>query len=538
MVIDRRMFLRFLGAATVSAAWPVGKKARAAAAEDQDRVLVVATNFSLPSLDPGRQFHTTSQLIDHATYDALVTFEGEDLKHPKPALALRWTVSSDGKTYTFTLRPNVRFASGNPLTSRDVKWSLERVSRLEASPAFFLDGVVEVLAPNSETVVIKLAEPKPGLVATLSSPSLSILDSTLVIEHGGDAGLDAANTDRAEAYLNSHSAGSGAFVLAGYIPDQEVTLVKNPSHWRGTPALDRVVVRNVPEAGTHQLMLQRGDIDVTTGIRQDQVHALRQVNGVAVKTSEIALIFHLTMNQRPETGGPFSNPKVQQAVRYALDYDGIMKIAGPGAVRVAGVVPPNFPEALDAGEAARTDRARARALLRDAAAGDFRGRFVYSTDRIVSGIQASVLAQKIQQDLADVGITLEMNGLPHATALPLIAAGRAAISIGTWRADYPDASDFLPAFLPGGAVAKMAGWSGEADPAGRALAELGGRAAIQTDSRKRVELYREAQRRLADIGPYVPLFAPASPYAYRSNVQGVTFNSVWGLDFFAIHKMS
>jgi len=498
----------------------------------------VATNFSLPTLDPGRQFHTTSQLVDHATYDALVTFDGEDLRNPKPALAVRWTVSPDGKTYTFTLRPNVKFASGNPVTSRDVKWSLERVTRLKASPAFFLDGVEEVRAPNAETVVIRVAEPKPGLVATLSSPSLSILDSIVVMGHGGDAGLDAANTDSAEAYLNSHSAGSGAFLLADYIPNQEVVLVKNPSHWRGTPALDRVVIRNIPEAATHQLMLERGDIDITTGIRQDQVPALKQISGVTVKASQIALTFHLTMNERPNIGGPFSNPKVQQAVRYALDYDGIMKIAGPGAVRLAGVVPPNFPEALDVLEAPRTDRAKARAFLQEAAAGELRGRFVYSADRVVGGIQLSVLAQKIQADLADVGITLEMNGLPHVAALPQIIGGRSPVSIGTWRADYPDASDFLPAFVPGGAVASMAGWSGELDPTARALVELGRRAAIQTDFRRRVVLYQQAQRQLADIGPYVPLFAPASPYAYRSNVRGTSFNSVWGLDFFAIHKTS
>jgi ABC-type transport system substrate-binding protein len=58
------------------------------------------------------------------------------------------------------------------------------------------------------------------------------------------------------------------------------------------------------------------------------------------------------------------------------------------------------------------------------------------------------------------------------------------------------------------------------------------------DARTRIALYQQAQRRLAEIGPYVPLFAPASPYAYRSNVRGVSFNSVWGLDFFAIQKTS
>jgi ABC-type transport system substrate-binding protein len=156
----------------------------------------------------------------------------------------------------------------------------------------------------------------------------------------------------------------------------------------------------------------------------------------------------------------------------------------------------------------------------------------------VGGIQMSLLAQKIHADLASVGITLEMHGLPHVAALPQIIGGRAALSIGTWRSDYPDASDFLPAFAPGGAVAAMAGWPGESDAPARALAALSRAAAVQMDAPRRVALYRQAQRKLAAIGPYVTLFAPASPYAYRSNVQGASFNSVWGLDFFAIHKTS
>jgi len=475
-------------------------------------------------------------MVDHATYDSLVTFEGQDLRDPKPSLAVRWAISSNGKTYTFALRPDAKFASGNPVTSHDVKWSLDRVSRLKGSPAFFLDGVEEVEASSPYTVVIRLAEPKPGLVHILSSPSLGILDRAVVVEHGGNADLDAANKDGAEAYLNTHSAGSGAFVLAGYVPNQEVVLVKNPNHWRGAPPLDRVVIRNIPEAATHPLLLERGDIDITTGILQDQVQALRQITGVVVKSSQVALTFYITMNQQPDVGGPLSNPKVQQAVRYALDYDGIMKIAGAGAVRLAGVVPPNFPEALDSREAPKTDHAKAQALLREVAAGEIRGRFVYASDRVVGGVQIGILAQKVQSDLAGVGIMLEMNGLPASVAIPQINGGRSPIAVSPWRADYPDASDFLPPYLPGGAVANAAGWSGDTSPAARALAEMGRRAASEVDPRKRVALYRETQRQLADIGPYVPLFAPAFPYAYRSTIRGATFNSVWALDFFTIHN--
>src|SRR5215467_11818793 len=87
-----------------------------AASPNQDQ-LVVGDYFTVKTLDPGRTLEILSWEINHATYDSLVTFAGEDLKTPRPSLATRWEISPDGRTYAFTLRPDVRFASGNPLTS-------------------------------------------------------------------------------------------------------------------------------------------------------------------------------------------------------------------------------------------------------------------------------------------------------------------------------------------------------------------------------------------------------------------------------------
>src|SRR5262245_11704538 len=111
------------------------------AADAQEKTLVVGANFVVKSLDPGRTIETTSNMVNHSVYDSLVTFDGEDLATPRPSLATDWTVSPDGKTYTFRLRRNVRFASGNPLTSADIKWSFDRVRYVKSNPTFFLNGV-------------------------------------------------------------------------------------------------------------------------------------------------------------------------------------------------------------------------------------------------------------------------------------------------------------------------------------------------------------------------------------------------------------
>jgi peptide/nickel transport system substrate-binding protein len=503
--------------------------------EAADKTLVVGASFIIKSLDPGRTIETTSNMVNHSVYDSLVTFDGEDLSTPKPSLATEWKISDEGKTYTFNIRRNVKFASGNVLTSADVKWSLDRVKNLKNNPAFFLNSVDEVLAPDPATVVLKLRAPNPALLPILASSSLAALDSKLLMQKGGDASANAKDQDKAESFLHSQSAGTGAYVLERYVPDQEVVLVKNPNHWRGAPKLDRIVIRNITEPATQKLQLERGDLDIATGLDQDQMKALRGAAGVTIKTSPAATTFYVLINNNPQIGGPFANPKVQQAVRHALDYDGILAMAGPGAVRLAGVIPTTFPGALDPRQAVRTDRDKAKALLREANLGEVKGALTYASDSTIWGVQMNLLAQKIQADLAAVGITIALNGLPRTTALQAYRDGKNQLGVWSWAADYPDGQNFL-VYAPGRTVGKRAGWPAEASPEARELAQLAADAEIEADRAKGAALYRKFEERLAQIGPYAPLFQPAVPYAFRSNVQGVTFNSVWGVDFWTVGK--
>jgi peptide/nickel transport system substrate-binding protein len=499
------------------------------------QALVVGANFVVKSLDPARTVETTSNMVNHSIYDSLVTFDGEDLTTPKPSLATDWTVSPDGKTYTFRLRRNVRFAGGNPMTSADVKWSFDRVRNVKSNPAFFLSSVEDILTPDASTVVLKLKAPNPSLLPILSSSSLGVIDSKLVSQKGGDASPDAKDKDKAEPFLLAQSAGTGAFVLERYVPDQEIVLARNPNHWRGAPKVERIVIRNITEPAAQKLQLEKGDLDIATGLDQDQMRALRNTPGVTAKASPAATTFYILMNADPQIGGPFANPRVQQAVRYALDYDGILALAGPGAVRLAGVIPVVFPGAVDPRQGVRTDRERARALLKEANLGEVKGALTYASDSTIFGVQMNLLAQKVQADLAAVGIGITLNGLPRATALQLYRDGKNQLGAWSWAADYPDGQNFL-VYAPGRTVGKRAGWLPEASPEARELAQIAADAETERDPTKSAGLYRKLDERLAQSGPYAPLFQPAVPYAFRSNVQGVTFSSVWGVDFWTVTK--
>lgn len=506
-----------------------------AAPADRGTLLVGENVNNIRSQDPARTIEVTGMMIHHVTYDTLVTFDREDLKTPKPLLATDWKVSNDGLLVTFSIRDGVRFVSGNALTAADVKWSLDRVLNLKANTLFLLDGVDEVNVVNPRTVAIRLKAPQPSLIPILSHPGLGILDSKLVMEKGGESGPGANTKDQAEPYLNAHSAGSGSFVLTSYVPAQELVLERNPNYWRGAPRLQRIVIRHVPEPVTQALQVLRGDLDLAMSIGQDQIAPLRRASTVDVRTSPAATTFYVLMNNNPEIGGPFANPKVQQAVRYALDYEGIMAIAGPGAVRLPGVIPTLFPGSLNPSEAVKTDRAKARSLLSEAALGEVRGKLSYGSDQVSWGIPMALLAQKIQGDLAQVGINLQLDGLPIVTAIQGYRGGRNQVGVWGWAADYPDPSDFL-VYAPGRVVGKRAGWLPSASPAAQQLATLADQAEAEIDPRKRVALLQDWERRMAQVGPYAPLFQPAVPYASRSNVENVAYHSVWAVDFYPIRK--
>ncbi|HLJ61747.1 MAG TPA: ABC transporter substrate-binding protein [bacterium] len=538
--VSRRTFLRTAGAGVGLAAAGLLKPSpwtpRAEAASADMGSLLFAIDFAgIKTLDPGRTIEVTGMMVEKVTYDTLLTFAGEDLRTPRPHLATGWTVSSDAKTFTFTLRQGVKFASGNPLTSADVKWTYDRILNLKANTSFLFDGVSSVEAPDPKTVVLRTKDPLLPLIPILSHPGLGILDSKLVIQNGGDAGPNANNADHAEPYLLAHSAGSGPFMTQNYTAGQELVLVRNPNFWGSRPKLERIVIRNVPDPVTQALQVVRGDLDVAANIGPDQIPSLRRAPNVVVQTSPSATTFYVLMNNTPEVGGAFANPKVQQAVRYALDYDGILKIAGPGAVRLAGVIPTLLPGSLPSSAATKTDPEKAKSLLKESGLSTVSGTFSYSSDAIQFGIPTALLAQKIQSDLAAVGIQLKLDGLPTVTSLALYRGGKDQFGVWGWAADYPDATDFL-VYAPGRVVGKRAGWLPSASADAQKLATMADAAEAEVDPKKRVALLQQWERMLAQVGPYAPLFQPAIPYAFRSNVRGVTYNSVWAMDLYTISK--
>src|SRR5205823_4494888 len=269
----------------------------------------------------------------------LVKFEGTDLSTIKPGLATSWDIKDTESTndITFKLKSGQKFASGNPVTADDVVYSVQRAIKLNKSPAFLFTDIAglkadSVKATDPTTVVFSLPKTASAsaFLVILTFTIGGVVDSKEVKtkETGGDFG---------SAYLLDHSAGSGPFSVDHWTKNTEVLLKANPNYGGTKPSLVGVLFKHVPEPTNQQFALEKGDIDIANDLGPEQIAALQGKAGVTTTSADSLLLVYVGMNAMVK---PLDNVKVREALRTAVDYDGIIKdlLKGNGT-RVQGIVP-------------------------------------------------------------------------------------------------------------------------------------------------------------------------------------------------------
>lgn len=489
-----------------------------------EKVLVIGHAESTDSLDPARGYTQTTGIIHKATYSTLVTFPSQDASSIEPLLATEWTISEDGLTYTFTLREGVLFSNGDPLTADDVVFSINRLKNVQGSPAFLAGNIASVEAVDDATVTFTLVVARPSFLAELTNTVFSITNADEIMANGGADAADAATADTAEAYLNGASAGTGPYVLENWDPQVETVLVRNENYW-GEPAyFDRIIITNIAEAATQKIALESGEIDMALDLSADQLGSLENDPSIAIYRGPSQYTHFLLMNGNPDIGGPVSDPKVQLAIRYALDYEGYKALWG-------GITPgSNMAYGLFGGygedKALGRDLDQAKALLAEAGYPDGFDITLSYPDFTWQGVNMNTNAQKIQADLAEVGINVELNPGELQVSLEEYRNGQQGFAYWFWGPDILDPLDLL-SFLPGGKVAKeRALWESE-DADLLALIE---RATVATDPAEREAIFAQLQDYLQQNGPFAPFNQPDLQTAYRADIQGYVFHPQWTLD--------
>jgi peptide/nickel transport system substrate-binding protein len=485
--------------------------------------LVLDNVFNDTGLDPGYQAAVTSNMVFRATYDTLLSFNGSNVTTPVPDAALSYTESSDAKVFTFKLR-TMKFSDGTPLTAQDVVFSFNRLKYINGVEAFLLDGIT-VTAPNPQTVVLTSATPNPAIPRIVTTPELSILNAKLVEAHGGTDAPDAAKADKAQSWLNYHSAGSGPYVVSAVEQNTQVTLTANPDYWGPKPAFGTVIVRNVP-AATQYLDIQRDSDEIAYDITGTEAQTLKSNSRLQVVLRPSTNIFYMGMQLNAKVSPDTANKDIWNAVKYGLDYQRLTALGGGGAAQMPGIVPQGLLGALPHSDIVQQDLAKAKAYVKASGIAHPTFALNYIPDFSIFGVSLQQVAQIVQASLAQVGINVTLQGLPFSQDLALTNAGKAQATVELSAIDYPDPNDFL-LDTPGGEAGTRYGYTQQAYPATYALAQQAG--STVSDS-QRATLFQQLQQQMNTYSPWIPEFQPESILVGTSNLTGVESNDIWGVN--------
>ena len=508
----------------------------AMAATPANTLVIADAIDDIITLDPGEVSEVGGVLASQQIYQPLVSFDPSDATKIFGVLAESWTVSEDGKTFTFKMNPAAKFASGNPVTAKDAEYSLQRVILIDSRISFILtqfgltkENVAEkIKATDDATLVIEVDQKyAPSFVLyVLSSFTGGIVDSVLVKEHEGLT-ADGAN-DYGNAWLKSeNSAGSGPYVLTKWDPKVSILLSRNENYWGTAPGVERIFLQHMPESATQRLALEKGDIDIANKLGPDDIGAVSANPDITIAEGDSSTIYYFGLNVRNEA---LSNPKVVEAMKYLVDYQGIADSIGRGTVKVhQTMIPDGFlggnidynPYSLD------VEKAKALIAESGVATPIKLATVVWNTSPYTE------YAQAVQATMAQAGIELDLQVVDGGQWLDRYRSHDLDIWFGLWGPDYPDPHSNAKAFTvndlenPDGQHGNLAdrfGWN-SGPLSDQVLA-----AVQEQDVEKRKAMYDEIQRAHTDSSPFVYMFQDSRKVAMRSAVKGVVLGITFSDD--------
>lgn len=483
------------------------------AAPRRGGTLTVGLAQEVLNLDPHTATAFSSFAIFDLVYQGLLDQDPGTLRL-QPGLAESWSVSADGRVYTFTLRPGVRFHDGSALTAEDVKYTFERILDPQTSSprASQLPSIERIEVLDAQRVRFVLAEP--------FAPFLNLLAGLAIVPRDFPQKVGDPRTQ---------TLGTGPYRLVRFSADT-LELARFDGYWRqgedgrALPYMDRIVVRVIPDPSTLTSALRTGDVDLVVGFGLDATTALilSRQSGLVVESVPDLSYSLLGLNV---TRGPLADLRVRQAISLAVDRQELVDVVYSGQAAVAGPIPPTLHEwkPLPPGELpfyGGADRlARARQLLQEA--GHPNG-FALKVMPIPTVPEAVQLAQVLQQQLRHVGIRVEIEQVDFATFLDRWRRSDfdAFVSLNGGSTD-PDLHLYRHLHSTGSTnVFKFA------DQTTDRLLEQG---RTTSDVARRVEIYTQLQRRLAEQVPLLWLTHPTVYGAWRDRVQGFVLSSTRSL---------
>ena len=480
-------------------------------------VLVMAKQIDdVVSFDPGEAYEFSDNEVDNNCYRKLVKPNGDALAGD---LAEKWDVSKDGLTFTFHLRTDAHFASGKAVTAHDAAFSFHRTVLMDKTPAFIITqfgftkaNVTKLIrATDDKTLVFQL----PTVAATsfvlycLSANVGCIVDKATALAN--QKGKDYGN-----AWLKTHSAGAGPYQLISWSASDHIILQANPHY--GLPLHEkRVIIRHVADPATQLLLLKRGGVDIARDLQADQLKSIAGSPDYHSVSAGQATSMYIAMNQNVPA---LQKPQVQQAIKWAIDYEAIAKNITPGTWSVSqSFLPAGLPGALTE-TPFRKDTAKAKKLLAEAG---LPNGFTVTMDYISSSPYAEI-AQAIQQDLAEAGIKVQLLPGEQKQVITKTRARTHQLAILVWGSDYFDPNSNAQAFCANpddsnNSKLKIIAWRSHF--VDKELTAEAFAAAKELDAKKRIALYHKMQRQFWVRAPIAFVLQKNVVATERKNVTGL-----------------
>ncbi|MEP0521571.1 MAG: ABC transporter substrate-binding protein [Hyphomicrobiales bacterium] len=496
-------------------------------ADTPPNMLIIANRIDdITTLDPQESFEFAGSDVIRNVYGKLVNLDPADLSAGyTPDLAESWEVSEDGMTITFKMREGVKFHSGNPVTAKDAEFSLRRAVTLNKTPSFILtqfgftaENVGETIVASDDMTLSITTDKRYAtsfVLNCLTATIGGIVDSKVAMENEVDG-------DLGNQWLKTNTAGSGPYKDVIWKANESVTMTANTDYYGGAPAMQRVIVRHVQESATQRLLLERGDIDVARNLNPEDVAGASEADGITIDSELRGRLMYFSLNQKNEA---LSNPKVIEATKYLVDYEGMRDsfLKGQWTIQQA-FLPQTYLGSIDETPYS-LDVEKAKALIMEAGYGD--------GIEIEVGVREAQerieIAQAMQSNFAQAGIKMNIT---VGTAKQILARYRAReldMYLGAWGPDYPDPHTNAATFAMNPDNADEAGntgflaWRNAWDIP--ALTEKTAAAVVENDREKRAEMYREIQREHQKTSPFGVMFQKIEQTARQDNVKGFSIGA-------------
>lgn len=482
-----------------------------AVSAEATKELKMAYDADPVTLDIHEQLSGGTLQLSHMAFDPLIRWT-KDLTF-EPRLATKWE-RIDDNTMRFTLRKGVKFHTGHELTTKDVKFTFDRLKKSQDFKAIF-QPITDIKVIDDYTFDLVTAKPYPLLLNTATY--IFPLDSQFYTGTTEDGKDKSAIVKNGNSFASTHLSGTGPYTVVSRLQGVRMEFKRFDGYWdtQSPGNVDKIVLTPIKENNTRVSALLSGGVDFIAPVPPTDLERIRKDADTNLVTMSGTRIILLHMNENRVEA--FKNPKVRQAIAYAINQEGIAAKIMKGFATPAAQLSPKGYQGHNDTLKPRYDVAKAQALMKEAGYEDgFTITMMAPNNRYVNDDK---IAQAVAAMLARINIKVDLKTLPKAQYWPEYDARAADIMMIGWHADTEDSANFYEFLTMCPNKDTGAGQYNAGNYCNPEIDAMVQQANVETDQAKRAALLQEVEKRLYDDAAFIPLHWQDLAWASKKNVK-------------------